>query len=99
MVVDLGAIKSRVFILGAGFSKAANNVMPTLGDLSTAIRERIGKTLPKPLEELGNEVELWMTCLSQVQPWFKDYHNLENRPCSSGRPHLAVALVLCGGRE
>ena len=40
--------------------------MPLLGELSRYIRKRID--LPKPLLSLGDNVELWMTYLSQTHP-------------------------------
>ena len=67
-----------VFILGAGFSKAVANGMPLLEELSTDVQGRIG-VLPPPLSSLGNNIELWLSYLSQSQPWLKEQHNLENR--------------------
>ncbi len=66
-----------VFILGAGFSKAIHGSMPLLEELSTKISSV--EKLPPPLATLGNDVELWLTYLSQPQPWLKEFHNLENR--------------------
>ena len=68
-----------VFILGAGFSKAVNPSMPLLKELSAKVRVQCGEPLPPPLSELGDNIELWMTYLSQSQPWLKEYHNLKNR--------------------
>ena len=62
-----------VFILGAGFSKAIYSSMPTMAELSSAILENREKVdLPvAALLRLGNNIELWMTYLSQSQPWLK----------------------------
>ena len=61
-----------VFILGAGFSKAIASQMPTMEELGTEVRERlkdftdISSVIPA---SLGKNFELWMTYLSQPQPW------------------------------
>lgn len=74
-----------VFILGAGFSKAISEAMPTMANLSTKIIDRL-EMLAKQDEapfhihdtllEFDNNIELWMTYLSQRQPWLseEDYH-------------------------
>lgn len=70
-----------VFILGAGFSKAVHSSMPLLTELSVKVREQLERDgkLPPPLLNLGDNVELWLTYLSQPQPWLKEYDNLQNR--------------------
>lgn len=71
-----------VFILGAGFSKAVHSSMPDLKELSSKVREKIenrGNKLPPPLPDFENNIELWLTYLSQSQPWLKEYYNLQNR--------------------
>ena len=61
-----------VFILGAGFSKAIASQMPTMEELGAKVRERledftdISSVIPV---SLGDNFELWMTYLSQPQPW------------------------------
>lgn len=67
-----------VFVLGAGFSKAVHDSMPLLEELSLQIRHRV-TDLPPPLLDLGDNIELWLTYLSQPQPWLKEYYNLQNR--------------------
>lgn len=70
------------FILGAGFSKAIDDQMPTLHDLSRGIFPFIRDEDPRlanELKGLGNNVELWMSLLSQTQPWLdigQVQHNL-----------------------
>ena len=67
------------FILGAGFSKSVNDAMPVMRDLSDeiipAIRQR-DPVFANRLEDLGANVELWMSYLSQSQPWLtqEDIH-------------------------
>lgn len=67
---------SAVFILGAGFSKAIFDGMPTIAELSTTVMSRLSalpRPLPPTLARLGNNIELWMTYLSQRQPWLENY--------------------------
>ena len=72
-----------VFILGAGFSKAINDQMPILNDLSASVLERIRERDPKfkdHLESVSKDnVELWMNYLFQDSPWLSvedNYHKL-----------------------
>ena len=77
-----------VFILGAGFSKAINSRMPTMKELTAAVSERIEiseLSLPPPLRDsedrgraLESNIELWMTYLSQRQPWLDESFNQYN---------------------
>ena len=76
-----------VFILGAGFSKAINGLMPTLDDLSEEVitdllrissYEGSAFNIQDTLIALGNNIELWMTYLSQQQPWLKEEHHHRN---------------------
>ena len=70
-----------VFILGAGFSKAISASMPTMAELSSAIlenREKVGLPVAE-LARLDNNIELWMTYLSQSQPWLKTPENDRNK--------------------
>ncbi len=56
-----------VFILGAGFSKAIHSGMPTLADLTDEVARRLRGSecsLPQPLMDLENNIELWITYLS-----------------------------------
>lgn len=70
-----------LFILGAGFSKAIYNSMPTMDELSSAVlqnREKAGLPVDA-LHRLGSNIELWMTYLSQSQPWLKTTDNDFNK--------------------
>ena len=70
-----------LFILGAGFSKAIYNSMPTMDELSSAVlqnREKAGLPVDA-LHRLGSNIELWMTYLSQSQPWLKTTGNDFNK--------------------
>ena len=73
-----------VFVLGAGFSKAIDNRMPTMKELTDEVRARIADEgefrLPSPLDADANDnIELWMTYLSQNQPWLRRSANQYNR--------------------
>ena len=75
-----------VFILGAGFSKAIHSGMSTLADLTDEVNRRFGGTegsLPQPLMELENNIEVWITYLSQRQPWLTEYENGSNKSLAS----------------
>ena len=77
-----------VFILGAGFSKAISSRMPTMKELTAEVSKRIKDSelkLPLPLRdcedrgrELESNIELWMTYLSQRQPWLDESFNQYN---------------------
>ena len=72
---------SDLFILGAGFSKAISDSMPTMAELSSAIlenREKVGLPMAE-LARLDNNIERWMTYLSQSQPWLKTLENARNK--------------------
>ena len=102
---------SDVFILGAGFSKAINQLMPTMPELTDAVSDkletlagyeeaRIKIGLPPPLKdtedsdkELENNIELWMTYLSQSQPWLDESWNQYNRAVASQiRMHIRSVI-------
>ena len=67
-----------VFLLGAGFSKAVSDDMPLLQELSSQIRGRLSD-LPESLSILGDNIEIWLSYLSQPHPWLSESENLRNR--------------------
>lgn len=77
-----------VFILGAGFSKAVDTRMPTLGELSLAIANELGDGWPDEWgEDLRSDVELLLTHLASAHPWegdqehhaaLADYHQIHS---------------------
>lgn len=88
---------SDVFILGAGFSKAINDAMPTMKELSEEVIARL-KPSPFPIQEtlydLGNNLELWMTYLSQQQPWLREEHHYRNLALAVDvRRHIGDVIV------
>ena len=80
---------SDVFLLGAGFSKAVSDDMPLLKELSSQIRGRLSN-LPESLLTLGDNIEIWLSYLSQPHPWLSESENLRNR---------ALALDITGEIE
>lgn len=75
---------SDVFLIGAGFSRAISQSMPLLDGLT---KELLGRMMAlKGLQDLkgfpiklGDNVELWLTYLSQPHPWLGEPQNLRNR--------------------
>ncbi len=78
-----------MFLLGAGFSKAVSDDMPLLKELSGQIRCR-RSDLPESLLTLGDNIEIWLSYLSQPHPWLRESENLRNR---------ALALEITGDIE
>ena len=77
---------SDVFVLGAGFSKAIDPAMPTLPELSREVIQRLNQLkfpIPDPLKDLDDNIELWITYLSQRQPWLTESDNDYNQSLAS----------------
>ncbi len=66
------------FILGAGFSRAIHQAMPTIGDLGALVLEKLDLS-STTLAPFGGDLERWMSFLSADQPWLADGENLRNR--------------------
>ena len=85
-----------VFVLGAGFSKAIHPGMPTLEELSAEVIEKIRKQefpIPEPLDDLDDNIELWITYLSQRQPWLDEVENDFNRSLAGRiRQHIGEII-------
>ena len=69
---------SDVYLLGAGFSKAISDEMPLLSELSGQIKTR-GLDFQAPLTTLGDNLEVWLSYLSQPHPWLRESVNLKNQ--------------------
>ncbi|NEE01146.1 SIR2 family protein [Phytoactinopolyspora halotolerans] len=69
----------RTFVLlGAGFSRAANDAMPTLSRLTEGVVEKMpGET--DELSMFNDDLEQWLSYLAVDQPWLTEDRNLENR--------------------
>ena len=85
-----------VFILGAGFSKAIATQMPTMVELGEEVRERLSgevdlaSAIPA---SLGDNIELWMTYLSQPQPWLRE-PDIDLHRSLGGRIRQSIAEVV-----
>ncbi|MYJ78639.1 MAG: hypothetical protein F4047_10960 [Caldilineaceae bacterium SB0670_bin_27] len=85
-----------VFILGAGFSKAIATQMPTMVELGEQVRERLSgevdlaSAIPA---SLGDNIELWMTFLSQPQPWLRE-PDIDLHRSLGGRIRQSIAEVI-----
>ena len=85
-----------VFILGAGFSKAIAMQMPTMVELGAKVRERLAEvpSLSSAIpDSLGDNIELWMTYLSQPQPWLREPDIYLHRSLG-GRIRQSIAAVI-----
>ena len=85
-----------VFILGAGFSKAIAAQMPTMVELGAEVRERLadvpGLSSAIP-DSLGDNIELWMTYLSQPQPWLRE-PEIDLHRSLGGRIRQSISSVI-----
>ena len=85
-----------VFILGAGFSKAIASQMPTMVELGAEVRKRLvevtnlSSAIP---DSLGDNIELWMTYLSQPQPWLRE-PEIDLHRSLGGRIRQSIAAVI-----
>lgn len=69
-----------VFLLGAGFSKAVSDCMPTMRDLPPRIRELYNGSLPENIDRMiGSDVEAALSYLAQSKPWQREAENLRDR--------------------
>ena len=85
-----------VFILGAGFSKAIHSGMPTLSDLTLEVAKRLEeneRSHLKALVGMEENIELWITYLSQRQPWLTEYENDYNKSLAGRMRHQIGALI------
>lgn len=68
-----------VFLLGAGFSKAISEHMPLLAELSRKVRSRTSLKAHSPIWDMyEDDLEMWLTYLSQSHPWLSEPENLRN---------------------
>jgi hypothetical protein len=72
----------RVFILGAGFSKAINPLMPTLYQLTESVKEAFrgrGSDISQELAGFGNDLERWLSSLADPGPWLTVAEKMRSR--------------------
>lgn len=74
---------TRVFVLGAGFSKAINNQMPVLTELSAEVERRLTGSGRDKIPGTGTAVvknfEAWLDYLAGSPPWLLAPDQLRNR--------------------
>ena len=66
------------FLLGAGFSHEISPEVPLLSGLSKEVKQTKGLQLSM-FEALGDDIELWLSYLSQPHPWLRESDNLKNQ--------------------
>lgn len=72
----------RVFLLGAGFSKAICAEMPLMKELGVAVDSRLngeGRSLPASMSQFGDDFEQLLSYLAERQPWLDPAQVLRNR--------------------
>jgi len=71
---------TRVFILGAGFSREINHDMPLLGDLQTGVEAELRSRKIEVGDDLAaiDNVERWLTVLADPAPWLSPSQQLRN---------------------
>lgn len=67
-----------VYLLGAGFSKAMHSSMPVMSELGPAVLEQLSLS-PEELAPFRGDVEMWLSYLSDRQPWDNEDVGLTNR--------------------
>jgi hypothetical protein len=102
----MGASLREAFVLGAGFSRAVSDAMPTLNSLG----ENLRKSLLAAIEYSGNiphavrlqliagripfdNLELWLSSLAERQPYMIGSDSLRNRALFEDITQLLVLLV------
>jgi hypothetical protein len=71
---------NRVFIIGAGFSRAISEYMPLMGGLQTGVQSDLnsrGVEIGNDLEAIDN-VEHWLTLLADPAPWLGASEQMRN---------------------
>jgi hypothetical protein len=73
----------RVFVLGAGFSRAINGHMPTLPELSREVQRRLTAEnrgdVPGAETPVAKDFEAWLNYLVSAPPWLSDAEKFRNR--------------------
>jgi hypothetical protein len=68
---------SRVYLLGAGFSRAVSGDMPMMKDLSAAVQAKV-PDLPGASTPLAKDFEQWLSYLVDTPPWLSQGDQLRN---------------------
>jgi hypothetical protein len=76
-------VRERVYVLGAGFSRALSSAMPDMKGLSSAVRDDLSALdLPKiPGHDtpVANDFEQWLSYLVEAPPWLPDADRARNQ--------------------
>jgi hypothetical protein len=85
----------RVFILGAGFSRAIGEKMPLMRDLVPEVLNAVGRDKPLPTEvwSFRDDLEALLSYLADNQPWLSEEANLRNKAWFGDVSH-AIAEVI-----
>ncbi|MCL5973330.1 MAG: hypothetical protein M1557_02870, partial [Actinobacteria bacterium] len=83
--------RNDVFILGAGFSKAINEIMPLAGELLVPVLEQLGSDVEPPCG--GEGFEQWLSRLAESQPYLSADEN-HIRAATFIKASRAIAEVL-----
>lgn len=74
---------SRVFLLGSGFSRAISSELPTLKELSEAVKADLKAKdkpdIPAASTPIANNFEQWLSYLIESPPWLSDGERFRNR--------------------
>jgi hypothetical protein len=73
----------RVYLLGAGFSMAVSDHMPSMAQLSTAVQAIIsaagGPDIPGANTPVANDFEQWLSYLIEAPPWLTEAEQARNK--------------------
>ncbi|MCE0459125.1 SIR2 family protein [Curtobacterium flaccumfaciens] len=90
----------RVAILGAGFSRAISEKMPTIKSLGGEVLKYMGFSEEDgPLDEFDQDLERWMSYLSADQPWLSEADNLRNRSVFVEAAEAVEAVITAAEEE
>jgi len=71
---------TRVYLLGAGFSRAISNEMPTMDKLSAAVQHKlVGFDIPGANNPVASNFEQWLSYLIERPPWLSPADQERNR--------------------
>jgi hypothetical protein len=71
---------SPVYLLGAGFSRAISELMPTMAELSAAVKaELVGYDIPGRDTPVSGNFEQWLSYLIEDPPWLTAADQAQNR--------------------
>jgi hypothetical protein len=74
---------TKVFVLGAGFSKAVSTEMPVMDELSRHVRSELDAKNERPIPGVGTPLaenfEQWLSYLIEAPPWLTEAERALNR--------------------